>query len=433
MVEAEFAVIGTLLMHNDMIADADSLKPEMFEDALLRETYRLMISASDNNQGIGYPVIAENLKTEFKPEEIDKKIRTCAKYADLLRFTENIKTVKQSYQYRRLMVTLKNARPTFGTVHEDISALIGEMEAISGCENQRKVKSLSEIAKEYKGSYFKKREVPMMHFPFKALDDKVQGLEGGDLIVIGARPGVGKSAFVAQLALNFVKDGKRVGFYSLEMKHKQLYERFSALSSGLTMDKIRTAEQFESEEEKQLFDDGNSFLEDKTTLFISDGPRTVSQIRHESQHMNYDLIIIDYLQLMIPESIYRGNRYAEVGDISHGLKALAMDFDIPVIALSQLNRVSAGNDNKPPQMSEMRESGDIEQDASIILLLWNKTEDGTLKGCKVAKNRQGKFGEIELKYNGALMIFSDTNGYTPTGNDDFQKITPEASMIPWEL
>lgn len=432
MVEAEFAVIGTLLMHNDMIGNED-LKPEMFEDTLLRETYRLMISAFDNKQVIGYPVISENLKAEFDPKDIEKKIRLSLEYADVTQLSGNKETVRQSYKYRRLMAILKNARPTFGTIHEDIAALIGELESISAGENKQQVKSLSEIAKELKGRYFKKRDEPMMHFPFKALDDKVQGLEGGDLIAIGARPGVGKSAFVAQLALNFVKDGKRVGFYSLEMKRRQLYERFSALSSGLTMDKIRTAEQFENEEEKQLFDDGNSFLEDKTTLFISDGPRSVSQIRHESRYMNYDLIIIDYLQLMIPESTYRGNRYAEVGDISHGLKALAMDLDIPVIALSQLNRVSAGNDNKPPTMSEMRESGDIEQDASIILLLWNKLEDGTLKGLKVAKNRQGKFGELELRYNGALMSFSDTNGYTPTGNDDFQVITDESDMIPWEL
>ena len=201
------------------------------------------------------------------------------------------------------------------------------------------------------------------------------------------------------------------------------------------MDKIRSAEQFENEEEKKLFDDGNSFLEEKTTLFISDGPRTVSQIRHESQHMEYDLIIIDYLQLLIPESSYRGNRYAEVGEISHGLKALAMDFNIPIIALSQLNRVSAsqGKEDKAPTMSEMRESGDIEQDASIILLLWNKTEDGTLKGCKVAKNRQGKFGELELKYNGALMSFSDMSGYTPTGNDNkFQNGIDVYDVMPWE-
>ena len=437
MVDAEYAVIGTLLLSDDMLGGADvSLKPEMFENVMLKEVYRLLISSYDNGRNIGIPVITENLKDNFSEIEIDAGLRKCLDYADTVRFSENVLAVKQSYQYRRLMAVMKGRKPTFGTITEDISGLIGELEAISECEDNNGVKSLSEIAKECKGNYFKKRETPMMHFPFKALDDKVQGLEGGDLIVIGARPAVGKSAFVAQLALNFVKDGKRVGFYSLEMKQKQLYERFSALSSGLTMDKIRTAEQFESEQERQLFDDGNSFLEQKTTLFISNGARTVSQIRHESKHMQYDLLIIDYLQLLIPESNYRGNRYAEVGEISHALKALAMDFNIPVIALSQLNRVSAtqGKDNRPPTMAEMRESGDIEQDASIILLLWNKTDDGTLKGCKVEKNRQGKFGELELKYNGALMSFSDMSGYTPTGNDNqFQNDVDVYDVMPWDM
>lgn len=435
MVEAEYAVIGTLLTNDDSSVFG-SLKPEMFENVMLKEVYRLLISAYNNNRNIGIPVITENLKAHFTQEEIDKELRICIDYSDVLRLTENIKTVRQSYQYRRLMAVIRNCNPTFETVTEDIAGIIGEMESIGECENNNAVRSLSEITKEYKGNYFKKRETPMMHFPFKALDEKVQGLEGGDLIVIGARPAVGKSAFVAQLALNFVKDGKRVGFYSLEMKEKQLYERFSAISSGLTMDKIRTAEQFESPEEMQLFEDGNSFLEDKTTLFISNGARTVSQIRHESKHMEYDLIIIDYLQLLKPESNYKGNRYAEVGDISHSLKALAMDFNIPVIALSQLNRVSAGSgkDNKPPTMAEMRESGDIEQDASIVLLLWNKTDDGTLKGCKVEKNRQGKFGELELKYNGALMSFSDMNGYTPTGNDNqFQNDIDVFDVMPWDV
>ena len=436
MVDAEYAVIGTLLTYEDMIAQTDQLKPEMFENAMLKETYRLMISAYDNGTGSGQLSITENLKSYFSEKEIDKVMRKCIDLADTLRFSDNIRVVKQSYKLRRFAAVVKDQNPTFGTVTEDISKLISELEAISEGENRKQIVSLSDIAKQYKSTYFCKKETPMMHFPFKALDDKVQGLEGGDLIVIGARPGVGKSAFVAQLALNFVKDGKRVGFYSLEMKQKQLYERFSALSSGLTMDKIRTAEQFESEQERQLFDDGNSFLEQKTTLFISNGARTVSQIRHESKHMQYDLLIIDYLQLLIPESSYRGNRYAEVGEISHALKALAMDFNIPVIALSQLNRVSAtqGKDNRPPTMAEMRESGDIEQDASIILLLWNKTDDGTLKGCKVEKNRQGKFGELELKYNGALMSFSDMSGYTPTGNDNqFQNDVDVYDVMPWDM
>ena len=435
MIEAELAVIGTLLNYFPRISEACQIvTPEMFENVFCRESYRVILRAYDNNEVVGYPVIAEHLKEFYDPEDIKTQQLDCLDYADALEFIENLKVIKKCWQVRKIKDSLlQHQNISFNTVTEDLSDLINELESIAGTNDRNNVRSLSDIAKEYKDEYFKKKDIPMLRFPFSTLDELIKGLEGGDLICIGARPGVGKSAFVAQLALNFIKDGKRVGFYSLEMKPKQLYERFAAIASGLTMDKIRTAEQFDSEQEKTLFDDGNNFLEKKTTLFISEGARTVSQIRRESQHMEYDLIIIDYLQLIKPESNYRGNRYAEVGEISHSLKAMAMDFNIPVIALSQLNRVSAGSgkETKPPTMSEMRESGDIEQDASIIILLWDKNEERTLKGVKVPKNRQGKFGECELMYNGALMSFSDPNGYTPTGNDDFVAISNN-EKLPWD-
>ena len=436
MINAEYAVIGTLINHPEKVAEADEvINVGMIEHPLLRENYKILLSAYENNQTIGYPVIIESLKATFTAEDIDKVYRICLNEENLNEFKENLQVVKRCWQVRKVGALINRYKdPNYNTITEDIADIINELEEVTGQDSRSTMKPLSEIAKERKGNYFKPKTEPQLHLPFKELDDMIKGLEGGDLIVLGARPGVGKSAFVSQLSLNFVKDAKRIGFYSLEMKHKQLYERFAAIASGLTMDKIRTADHFENEEEKALFDDGNSFLEQKTTLFISEGARTVSQIRKESQHMEYDLIIIDYLQLLIPEGYYGNNRYAEVGKISHDLKAMAMDFDIPVIALSQLNRVSANNKGKElkaPTMSEMRESGDIEQDASIIILLWNKTEDGTVKGVKVPKNRQGKFGELELKYNGALMSFTDSNGYTPTGDDGFTR-NDDIEQMPWD-
>ena len=107
--------------------------------------------------------------------------------------------------------------------------------------------------------------------------------------------------------------------------------------------------------------------------------------------MGYDIIIVDYLQLVKADKAYRGSRYAEVGEISHAFKSLAMELNIPIIILSQLNRASEGRDTKEPTMAELRESGDIEQDASVIILLWNiSTDDESKKGCKIEKQRQGK-------------------------------------------
>ena len=124
--------------------------------------------------------------------------------------------------------------------------------------------------------------------------------------------------------------------------------------------------------------------------------------------MNYDIIIIDYLQLVRPDDRYRGNRYAEVGEVSHALKALATELHIPIIVLTQLNR-STGDATIEPSMAEIRESGDVEQDASIIMLMWNLTEDRQTKGLKVDKNRQGKVGKEALKYAGDTMRFIETD------------------------
>ena len=135
----------------------------------------------------------------------------------------------------------------------------------------------------------------------------------------------------------------------------------------------------------------------------------MSEIRSESRHMGYDILIIDYLQLLRTDKEYRGNRYAEVGDISKAIKALAMELNIPVIALSQLNRASEVRETKEPTMAELREAGDIEQDASVIILMWNLSQgDQTKKGCKVEKQRQGKTGKIVLNFNGDLMKFEET-------------------------
>ena len=136
----------------------------------------------------------------------------------------------------------------------------------------------------------------------------------------------------------------------------------------------------------------------------------MSEIRNESRHMGYDIIVIDYLQLLKSDRTYRGNRYAEVGAISKAIKALAMELNIPIIALSQLNRVSEARENKEPTMAELREAGDIEQDASVILLMWNTAKnDSSRKGIKVEKQRQGRTGKLVFRFRGDLMKFEETD------------------------
>ncbi len=173
------------------------------------------------------------------------------------------------------------------------------------------------------------------------------------------------------------------------------------------MTRIRRAVKFLGDEEKR-FKKANDALAGRSNIVISTGAKTVSEIRAESRHMGFDVIVIDYLQLIRSDTFYRGNRVAEVGAISKAIKALAMELQIPIILLSQLNRASEGRETREPSMSELRESGDIEQDASVIILLWNMSEDDrSKKGCKIEKNRQGETGKMELRFDGDQMRFRD--------------------------
>ena len=234
--------------------------------------------------------------------------------------------------------------------------------------------------------------------------------------MIGARPAVGKSAFVTQIAMNLADRKKKIAFYNLEMSDKQVYERLLSRKSRIGLNRIRRARSFLGDE-KDRFDRANQELK-QSTLFIRSGAVTVSQIRNECRHLDLDCIVIDYIQLLRSD-IYYQSRANEVGAISKAIKALAMELNIPIIALSQLNRVSEMRQDKVPTMGELREAGDIEQDASIILLMWNIVDDK--KGLKVEKNRQGILSTEVLRFDGDNMQFIETDESIKEAAKGFRK------------
>ena len=323
--------------------------------------------------------------------------------------------VRDDYKAAQVGKLLSGTRVTAAGVNEQIGQLLTELEALRD-DKAAKAKTLAQIAAEYQNNYFCEHpDVLKVGLPH--LDDMIGGLEGGDIIVIGARPSVGKSALVTQITTNLAEQGKKIGFYNLEMSDKQMYERFVASQSGLGLTRIRRAVKFLGDEEKR-FKKANDALAGRSNIVISTGAKTVSEIRAESRHMGFDVIVIDYLQLIRSDTFYRGNRVAEVGAISKAIKALAMELNIPIILLSQLNRASEGRETREPSMSELRESGDIEQDASVIILLWDMSEDDrSKKGCKVEKNRQGETGKMELRFDGDKMRFKDAGEWQEPAED----------------
>lgn len=409
---AEQNVIGSLLMDFNCISEVyDILSQEMFQSDILGCVYLEFQRGYDNHYVVNAVILEQKLRGgNYTPHDLIVELAGCAR-ATLTSAT--IKTyaniVLNDYKAHKLKALLGSVSVSPDKIGDQIGKIIEDLEVLRGNAAAVRSKTLAEITKENKHKYFCENALKAkIKIGFPELDELLGGLEGGDMIVIGARPAVGKSAFVTQITSYLAKTGKRIGFYNLEMQEKQVYERFVVSESGIGLTRLRRATKFLGDE-KERFDKANEILESQENIKLITGSRTIKEIQSESRHMGYDLIIIDYLQLVKPDRTYQGSRYAEVGAVSRAVKALAMDLNIPIIALSQLNRLAGAAAAKEPTMAELREAGDIEQDASVILLLWNLSRDDiSKKGCKVEKQRQGKIGKVVLRFDGDLMKFVET-------------------------
>ena len=246
---------------------------------------------------------------------------------------------------------------------------------------------------------------PVARFGFSRIDDALT-IAGGKLIVIGARPSVGKSALLLHLALNAIDAGRRVLLVSLEMSEKEVIGRMVSRKSGIPAGRISN---------RNLSDDELGHVAESFSLLpgdrfcISTQAQTPRDVRREALRMRanggLDLIVMDYLQLMTPGQ-KAGNRTEAVGFISRGLKMLAMELGVPVLTASQLSRASERND--APRLSDLRESGSIEQDADAVILLHAPDEkEKPARQLILAKNRQGRCGGFDLIFDGARMLFAE--------------------------
>ena len=246
---------------------------------------------------------------------------------------------------------------------------------------------------------------PVTRFGFSRIDDALT-IAGGKLIVIGARPSVGKSALLLHLAMNAMDAGRRVLLVSLEMSETEIIGRMVARKSGVPAGRISNRNLSGSELERVA----ESFaLLPGDRFCISAKAQTPRDVRREALRMRaddgLDLIVVDYLQLMTPGQ-KAGNRTEAVGIISRGLKLLAMELGVPVLTASQLSRASERND--APRLSDLRESGSIEQDADSVLLLHAPDEKEQLaRQLILAKNRQGRCGGLDLLFDGSRMLFAE--------------------------
>lgn len=407
IVNAEQALIGALMMEPRAIKDCGSIRPDMFVDALLGRIYLEFLRAHDFGYQANLVTLAANI-ADVSQSELLSKLKECSDSSVTSTATgEYAEVIKNAYKARTATKIINAVQFHSSAVEKQIGETVNALEALQE-DDRPKAKCLSEIVDEMAPGCFVDRERDFLYTGFPRLDDCLGGLEGGDIIVIGARPAVGKSAFVTQILTNMGIQGKRVLLYNLEMTNKQMYERLVSRQSGIMMNRIRQGKAFLGDE-KERFQKANTELK-RLDVWISSGVKSVGEIRRECQHMGADCIIIDYLQLIKTERHY-ANRASEVGDISKAIKSLAMELNRPIIVLSQLNRASEGRQTKEPTMSELRESGDIEQDASVVMLLWNLSEENErYKGVKVEKNRQGKTAKFQMEFVGEEMSFKEAEG-----------------------
>ena len=252
---------------------------------------------------------------------------------------------------------------------------------------------------------------------FRDLDKKTAGFQKGDFIVIGARPALGKTTLAQNLAYNIASINKKgVLFFSMEMAANEIIDRMISDVSGVDNWKMRTGNL--SDEEFQRIGDALGEM-DEIPIYIDDtSSMTIMELRNKARRAMHDhdigIVIVDYLQLIQGSDRYKGNRVQEVTEISRGLKILARELEIPVVALAQLSRNVTGRDNPRPVLSDLRESGSIEQDADLVMFLHRPDyykqndddyEDTHITELIVAKHRHGAVGKIELYFHPELLRF----------------------------
>ncbi|MBV9121333.1 MAG: replicative DNA helicase, partial [Chloroflexi bacterium] len=249
---------------------------------------------------------------------------------------------------------------------------------------------------------------------FKELDNKLGGFQKSDLIVLAARPGIGKTAFILNIADHIAQQsGQGVGVFNLEMSAEQLVQRMIACRAGVNLHHLRTGGIQEWEHSRII--DAISKMSELPIFFDDSGDVSVMELRSKARRLQAEhgvgMIIVDYLQLMHgSRGNGRDNRVQEVSEITRSLKAMARELQLPVLAVSQLSRAIESRGEKTPQLSDLRESGSIEQDADIVMFISRDPKDEDRReqaDIIIAKHRNGPTGEIALQFFGAYQQFSD--------------------------
>jgi len=443
-IDAERSVLGALLIDKDSIIKvSDFLKSDDFYHDAHRSVYQAILDLYDKRTPVDIVTLSAILE-----DRGELKLIGGSSY--LTRLANEVPTATHIFQYativkekstlRRLILAGDSIKGFGYQENKNIEELIEGAEKALFNVSQTFISDRFVHVRDVLSQTYEK--ISDLHDPdakdkyrglstgFHSLDHILSGFQPSDLVILAARPSMGKTALALNIAQNIAKKGASVGIISLEMSKEQLVERMFSSLLGVDSWKMRTGKMTDDDFSKigPVMDQLNSmklFIDDSIGNSIAELKAKARRLKMES---GLDFLVIDYLQLMTSgSSANYGNRVQEISEISRSLKALARDLSIPILALSQLSRAVEMRPNKTPQLSDLRESGAIEQDADVVLMMYREDyyeEDTDKKGITdvyIRKHRNGPIGHIELMFKKEQLKFLDIekkrkfDDYVPRG------------------
>ena len=425
-IQAEQAVLGSMLTDKDaVIASIESLKPESFYREDNKTIYEAILNLYNKAEPIDIITLKEELTSMGKFEQVGG-LEYLASLPDKVPTTANVQKyiniVEEKSILRNLIKTGNEIIELGYDPTENVDDIMDNAEkkifnAIQN-KNQKGYTPIKDVLVEsfnqLEELYNRKQHITGVPTGFAELDYRTAGLHGSDLILIAARPAMGKSAFALNIATNAaVKAKVPVALFSLEMSKEQMVNRILCSEAMVDSNKVRTGKLEEDDWVKLAGTIGE--LSD-AEIYIDDTPGiSIMEIRAKCRKLklekNIGLVVIDYLQLVQASGRRNGSREQEISEISRSLKILAKELNVPVIALSQLSRAVEQRPDHRPMLSDLRESGAIEQDADIVMFLYRddyyneESEKKDIAEVIIAKHRGGSTGTVELLWLGSYTKF----------------------------
>ena len=428
---SEMCVIGSILIDEKALVNVvDTLKPEHFCFDELKDSYKAILELSSEGKSIYFISVLKKLiaQKNYDESQTKKLLLNCAELVPSISQIKNYaQTVIDSSKARKLQRI--GTRLAFDSIYaenanEVADEAMGEIYELLLERHKKQLQSIDNIGYQVLESY-KSTDKDLenrSYTGFPKLDEILKGMSAGNLIILAARPKVGKTAFALTIATNVAMSGKTVAFYSMEMENPEIYERLLSKTAQIPMNTLIDRRFQDKKRPQSIRNEEFSRIEKVTTnlktlpLKINDKPNiSVNEIRTQCRMIkNLGLIVVDYLQLM-KSTKKHDNRNQEVGAISRELKILSAELGVPILCLSQLNR--SNDEEKRPSPCDLRDSGEIEQNCSKLILMWcvekNFNELGQVEsktiGVDVALNRRGTTGVTLFNFNGNYMNFIELN------------------------